>query len=151
MVTAQAHQQLIVTFQIGMVSVDGVCWQHMMRASYSIVGSHMCVGCFVLITSSNHHDYYDHDDDDHHHHHHRSVERNDYGNDVPLRRELQSGPVEITMITTTTTTTAVSSVTWMGEMFNGASSFNQDLSSWDGKCRWCSWQHMMRASYSIVG
>ena len=77
MVTAQAHQQLIVTFQIGMVSVDGVCWQHMMRASYSIVGSHICVGCFVLITSSNHHDYYDHDDDDHHHHH-RSVERNEY-------------------------------------------------------------------------
>ena len=50
----------------------------------------------------------------------------------------------------TTTTTAVSSVTNMGDMFHSATSFNQDLSSWDGKC-WCCFfiAHAIRTSYFI--
>ena len=43
----------------------------------------------------------------------------------------------ITTTPTTTTTTAVSSVTDMEFMFYKASAFNQPLSTWDGKCRWC--------------
>ena len=43
----------------------------------------------------------------------------------------------ITTTTTTTTTTAVSSVTDMNSMFYYATSFNQPLSTWDGKCRCC--------------
>ena len=63
----------------------------MMRASYFIVGSHMCVVCFVLVASSNHHLYYDHDD----HHHHRSVERNEYGMDVRWCIGVQSAPINL--------------------------------------------------------
>ena len=66
----------------------------MMRASYFIVGSHMCVVCFVLVASSNHHHYYDHDDDDHHYHH-RSVERMEYVVYVLWRIGVQSAPVEL--------------------------------------------------------
>ena len=65
----------------------------MMRASYFIVGSHMCVVCFVLVASSNHHHYYDHDDD--HHYHHRSVERNEYGTDVLYGIGVQSASINL--------------------------------------------------------
>jgi len=64
----------------------------MMRASYFIVGSHMCVVCFVLVASSNHHHSYDHH---YYHYHHRSVERNGYGLYVLLCIVVQSAPVNL--------------------------------------------------------
>ena len=65
----------------------------MIRASYFIVGSHMCVVCFVLVASSNHHhNYYDHDD---HHYHHRSIERNGYAIYVLGRIGVQSAFINL--------------------------------------------------------
>ena len=69
----------------------------MMRASYFIVGFHMCFVCFVLVLSSNHHHYYDHDDDDdhHYHYHHDSIERDEYGGDIFFRIGVQSVPINL--------------------------------------------------------